>query len=211
MIARILPAVVTLAALGATAHADQDEASLEVHPTGGIARLGEDDTDQVVTVPVAGLDVAATYGVRDWLALGAEVGFARTGAGRFNDVPISIGGIPAGTATIDRRANLVRASFGATLRLGVRIIPVVFVGIGPTVRIRPDGADTSTGGVPDHHAAATSIDITAMARLGLDWRINRRWIAGLWAGGSIAVPIGAPSYQAAEAGLRIQYAWYPLF
>ncbi len=79
------------------------------------------------------------------------------------------------------------------------------------MRIRPDGADVSTGIVPDHHAAATSIDLTATARLGLDWRINRRWIVGAWFGGAVALPIGAPSYQAAEGGLRIEHAWYPLW
>lgn len=204
--------VVATAVLAPTsARADEDEATVELHLFGGVARVGEERTSQVATVPEAGVAGRFTYGLRDWLALDGELAAAQLGAARFDAVPVTLGGVPGATGPIDRSARTARAAVGATLRLGVRLVPTLGVAIGSQLRMRDGATYLPTGNIPDDHAASTTIDLIASARIGLDYRINRRWLAGLWAGATVAVPFGAPSYQAAEGGVRVEYAWYPLW
>ena len=77
--------------------------------------------------------------------------------------------------------------------------------------MRPGATFEPTGDVPDDHGAAMSVDLTATARLGFDYRINRRWIAGLTVGATQAIPFGGPSFQSVEGQLEVAYYWYPLW
>jgi hypothetical protein len=207
-----LAATVALSAIpSARARADADEASLEVHPTAGVAKLGEDGTTQKATAPLAGVRGAVTYGVRDWLALGVELGYAQTGSAHFDSVPVMIGGISQAPGPLERSARVADGIVGATVRLGVRVVPTLSVGVGGALRVRPGATYAPAMVVPDDHAASTTIDLVVRAQLGLDYRIDRRWLAGAWAGATAAVPFGAPSYQSVEGGIRVEYAWYPLF
>lgn len=205
-------ALCALGVLASTrARADEDEASIEVHPFGGLARVGEERTSAVVAVPEAGVVGRFTYGLRDWLSLDGELAGAQLAAARFDAVPVTLGGVPGATGPIERSARVAHAAVGATLRLGVRFVPTLGVAIGPQLRMRDGATYLPTGNIPDDHAASTSIDLIASARAGLDYRINSRWLVGVWAGATIAIPFGAPSYQSAEGGLRIEYAFYPLW
>jgi len=208
--ARSIIVVAALIATTAAARADEDEMSVEAHVIAGAARVGEEGTHQVASVPVAGVTGELNYGIRDWLALGGELAYAQTGAAHFDMVPVVLRGVPEPAAGLDRSARLARAIVGGTLRLGVRVVPTIFVGAGAALRMRPGATYTPTGDVPDDHAASTTIDLVIASRVGLDYRINRRWLVGLWAGAIAAVPFGAPSFQSAEGGLRVEYAWYPM-
>lgn len=203
-------AATALTLVAGLAHADQQEASVHVEATSGFARVGEERTSAIDTVPLAGANARLTYGVRDALSLDAELGFAHQGTGHFDGAKVTFAGTPGADGPVERSAQLVRLLVGGTLRLGVRWVPTVSVGVGPQVRLRGDGMYLPTGNVPDDHAAGVAVDLLATARVGLDVRVNRHWLAGAWVGGAYAVPLGGPSFQSAEGGLRVEYNWYPL-
>jgi len=199
--------VLVLAAVCAasTAHADRYEASIDVHPLGGLAAVADAGTS--ATVPYGGLAGRLTYGLRHWLALDGELAFAQLATARYDDVMLSIDGGRPMPGSLERRARFGRASVGTTLRLGVAVIPTLYVGFGAQGRWRDDGRMGRY--VPDGYDRALSLDLTATARAGLDLRLDRRWIVGVAVGATHAFPIGAPGLDVVEGTASLSYYWYP--
>jgi len=192
----------------APARADDDETTIDVHLAGGFARLGEDGTDETTTVPAGGLLGRLTYGLSDRLALDAELSFAQTGAARFDDVTVNVAGGTPMTGALERSTRTGRAMLGASLRLGVRVIPVLEADVGVQARWRGAATFAPLGAVPDGYGEDLSMDLVVGGRVGLDYRFNEHWIAGVRAGGVHAVTLGAPSFDAGELSMSLTYAWY---
>lgn len=208
--ARVSGAIVTavLVMSASRARADRDEASLHVQPTGGVAWLGETDADARARVPWAGLSGRFTYGLRNWLAIECELGGAAFGTGRFENVPIVIQGVGQGNHPIERTTRAAHLSGAATLRLGVAWIPTLALGVGGQLRWRGD-AHTDMALVPDNGSGGLGADGIVFVRVGLDRRINRRWIAGVALGASHA--LAKPAIDSMEATVSVAYYWYPLW
>jgi len=173
-----------------------------------MARLGEDGTDQTATVPTGGLLARLTYGLSDMLSLDGELAFAQTGTARFDDVTVNVAGGTPMIGALDRSTRTGRAMLGASLRLGVRVIPVVEADLGVQARWRGAATFAPLGAVPDGYGEDVVVDLVVGGRIGLDYRFNEHWIGGVRAGGVHAVTLGAPSFDAGELSMSLTYAWY---
>jgi hypothetical protein len=191
-----------------SAHADAKEASLHVHAVGGAARLGEDDADAPATVALAGVAARFTYAFSHHLAWEATTAFETGTAAQYDDYPN-----PDGTGfigTLTRTTRLARLELGDTARLGVRYIPTIHLGVGVVTRFRGAASFTLQGGTDDDALPSDiKLDLVAVGGLGFDYRINRRWIAGISAEARHAVPLGGPSFDSVEGFLHLAYYWYP--
>lgn len=206
---RFAAAILALVAGADVAHADRYEASIHLQPSVGIATVGEPGASQRATVPALGLAARGTYGLRHWLAVEGELGFAGLGAARFADVPITIDGGSPDTATLERTTRTGRVTVAATLRLGVAWIPTISAGVGGQVRLRTDATIEGTGIVPDGREGGSAFEPLAFARVGIDRRINRRLIVGISAGASRA--FSAPAIDSFDLSLSVARYWYPLW
>jgi hypothetical protein len=200
-------AVVAVIGAGHRAAADKQETSVDVHFDAGVVRLGEDGTDEIAIVPVVGIAGRGTYGMSDALQLELEVGAAQSMPARFDEVTVSLGGGMM-TGPLERVTRSARLELGASLRLGVEFIPIVYAGIGGQLRSRADATFVSLAVVPESHGAELAVDLVGTVQVGFDYRINRRWIAGVRAGAVQAVPLGAPAFTAVEGSAMVAYYWY---
>lgn len=211
--------LVSLVAMSGVARADRYEAVVGVRAVGVLARIGDDSTTGPITTtaPGGGLAVRFAWGVRNYLDLGGEVtGVALTQASYENaSRPISN---TANAGTLTRTTRLAHAQVGATFRFGVRWVPLVGVGVGAGVRHRstatlrvvtPSGSSADL--VPDDGESTTTVDLVASARVGLDYRANRRLTVGLALGATECLGASVPDLQLLEAGLHLSYTWYPLW
>ena len=202
--------VAVLASLVAdrAAYADAKEASLHAHVIGGVARLGEDDAATPATVALVGVGARFTYAFSHHLAWEAAMAVETATAASYADHPN-----PAGTGfrgTLSRTTRLARLELGATARLGVRYIPTIHLGVGVATRFR-GAASFRFQGTTDDDAfpAELALDLVAVAGVGFDYRISRRWIAGVSAEGRHAVPLGGPSFDSVEGFVHVAAYWYP--
>lgn len=200
-----------LAVIGARrANADRYEASLQIQPYGGLARVAEDGTAQRATVPRGGLAGRMTYGLRDWLAVELELGADSMAAAHFEGVPVGVGGGAAAPKDVERTTRTARLTGAATLRLGVAWIPTLTAGLGGQARWRGDSVLTAPGEfVLDGHDGGLSTDLVVFARAGLDRRLSARWVVGLSVGASRALM--SPAIDAVDLGLSVGSYWYPLW
>lgn len=208
--------------LGSTAPvaADRYEATVEVRPRAGLARAAESTSDgtATTTAPGGGVDVAVGYGLRNGLDVGILVGATALAAAIYDDVTLAVGGNPR-RGTLTRTTRAAQLQVGGTLRLGVGLVPSVSVFVGPALRQRgaatfrvpanPAQPDGPTVVVPlDIDESGTTLELAATARLGLDYRLTRRWSLG--AAASVVQHVGsAPLLTRLEAGLTLAYRWYP--
>jgi hypothetical protein len=203
----VLAVVVALGSAARLARADRYEASIHVQPTGGLAWVGDRGASEPVAVPSAGLSVRATYGLRNWLAIEAELGGAALGTAEFTDVPVTIGGGQPAVVDIERTTRTGHLTAAATLRLGVAWIPTVTVGLGGLARWQGDGTVVGGGIQVDGREAGLSADGIGFARVGLDHRINRRLVVGVGVGASRT--LRSPAIASIEGTVGLAYYWYP--
>jgi len=213
---RPLAACVALAALWptATARADRFEATIAVRPTGGIARVAEAGTDARVTVPSAGLAGGLSWGVRNWLDLGGELGASALGEATYDRAMLLVDDSPM-AGPLKRMTRIAQLRGVATLRLGVAWVPTVQLAIGAGARrrssalLRGQSAQGETSYVPDGQEAAVTLDLVTAVRVGLEHRLTPSWTVGLSVGASQAFGVGAPDLQLADASFTLARAWYP--
>ena len=201
-------AVVLLLVVASPALADKYEASMDVHPVGGLATVHE-AAAEAVTVPFGGLAARFGYGLEHWLEIDAEVAFAQLARAHYENVQVTVDRGPEMPADIDRMTRVGRASIGALFRFGVELIPTVYIGAGMQGRWRDAAMLSSTAFVPDGYDTDLSLDLTVTARVGLDYRPHRRWVLGASVGVTHAFAIGAPGLDALEGTLAASYYWYP--
>lgn len=224
-IAGAIAHVIVVGALASTtsASADRYEATFEVRPRAGLAKLVEpaaNGADASATTTSAGLDLAGAWGVRNALDVGVQLGGSWLARAEHDGAFPVQGNAVQGTLTRTSREAHVLGT--ATLRVGVGIVGSFTVGLGPGIRSRsasmlsvpadpdaPDGPRTTV--VPDDAAGGTTFDVVAMARAGVDVRINRRWSLGAAVTAMHHQGLGAPSLQHLEGGITLAYRWYPLW
>lgn len=189
------------------ARADQYEASVAIQPQGGLAWVREDGAGSAAQVFGGGAAVRVGYGMRDWLAIDAELGGIALGAATFEDVPVSIGGAPSRPETITRTTRGARVLAGASLRLGVAWVPTFSVGVGAQLRMRGDATVTSTDLVPVGREGEIAFDPLVAVRAGLDRRLNARWIVGVSIGAGRA--FAGPAIDTVDVNIAVSRYWYP--
>lgn len=207
--------------LGRLAVADRYEATVVVRPSATLGRIAEDvgGSDQSATaasVYGGGLDVGVSYGVRNWLDVGVEVGGAGFGEASYGAATVMVAG-SARTGRLERTSRATHLRVGGTLRGGVAWVPVLYMGIGlagqqqTAATFMPSdqrGGDTLA---PDDMDEGVSLDGVVAVRGGLEHRMNRHWTLGAHAGVSHSLGIGAPPLDTFSAGISVAYTWYPLF
>lgn len=202
-----------LAAPG-TAYADRHEVTLAIRPTLGSARIRDAGTDQLAEVRSRGMAASATLGVRDWLDVGAELV-----AGYFDEASYEMAVLPVSTAALagrlKRTSNTAQLRGVATLRLGVRWVPFVQLGLGLGARYRTTAqlcAPTTQGRrwlIPDGQREEVSLDLVTGLRAGLERRLTVHWTAGV--SGAVAHSFGVfrPDFQTSDVAISLSYSWYP--
>ena len=205
---------IALAVGGASARADRYETTITVRPTAVVARVGEVGVDQPAQTRGGGASGGLSVGVRNWLDLGGEVAVTALAPSRYASAVVPVGGNPQ-QGELTRTSRMAQLRAVATLRFGVGWVPTIQLGLGAGARQRtaarleamtPQGTSTFT---PDDGGAAIAFDLVAAARVGLDYRITRRWTIGVSIGGTECLGLGAPDLQLADATLAVAYTWYP--
>lgn len=201
--------VLVAAAAPTAAHADRREASLHAQLVGGVLSTGDVDATGSARAALGGLAVRASYANRDSFQYDLALSLFGHGEAAFAARTFMPEGRPPVTGPYRVGGQLTRLDGGVTLRLGVRWIPTVRVGLGVQLR-RLGGAMVTAGPVtaearPDH----LQLDLVGTTALGLDHRINRRLIVGASAGGSLAAPLGGARGATAEVTVHAAYYWYP--
>jgi hypothetical protein len=204
---------------GGQARADRYEATLVVRPTGTLGRVAEDvggsaGSPVVASVYGGGLDVGLSYGLRNWLDVGLELGGAGFAQATYDPATVMISN-RRHTGQIERTTRDAQLRAGATLRLGVAWVPTFYVGVGVGGRQKTaatmarDDQGTAVGLTPDDMTAGMSFDVVAATRIGFERRLDARWTVGLSAGASHSIGLGAPSLDTLSAGVSIACSWYP--
>jgi hypothetical protein len=204
-----LAAAASLLAAPALARADEYEASIELQATGGFARVAEDRANEADLVPAAGVTARATYGLRNWLALEADLSVNAFGEAQYRDMQLRVGGGIPRPGDLARTSRAARLVAGPLFRAGVVWIPTAFLGAGVQGRWQGIAAFGDTRSMPDGYGNELAVDLVATARIGLDRRLGRRWIIGASAGVTHAFPLGGPALDVVEGGLSIAAFWYP--
>jgi hypothetical protein len=225
---RMARVAVVIAGLVSTAraHADRYEATLVIRPVGAVGRVtepvgvtrvagGGDRSPVVASVYGGGLDVGLSYGLRDWLDVGAELDATSFAHATYDAANVTISNNPF-MGHVERTTRAARLHLGATLRRGVAWVPSCYLGLGLGARQRtaatllvadPRAPDLT----PDDLTASLSLDLVTAVRVGLAHRLDRRWTVGADAGASHAIGIGAPPLDTFSLTISLAYTWYPAF
>ena len=205
IVGAIVGATMLLAARSNPAHADADEASLDVEAIGGVARLEDERAKKTASGPLIGVGGRFTFARSNLLQWEGRVAFATASATYPGLTNVDVGGVPR-NGNLARRTMLARLELGATLRFGVRFIPTVHLGLGAQARRRGTG---TLDGVAIGEGDGTSVDLIGVGAIGFDYRFGPRTVAGVSIGATYAVPLGGPAYQAIEGGVQVAHYWYP--
>lgn len=216
---------------GGVAHADRYEATLVVRPTASVGEVAEPVGDRagsggpratgrqdvVDSVSGGGLDVGLSFGLRNWLDVGGELGVAGFTRAAYDPASVTIEGEPA-MGHVERTTRAVQLRAGATLRLGTAWVPVLYLGLGVGTRRRtaatislPDHLGQRVELTPDHMAAGFTLDLVAAVRVGFEHRITRRWTVGIDASAGHTVGLGASTLDTLSGSISLGYTWYSLW
>lgn len=210
---RLAPVVLTIVlgtGIATPARADRREASLHAHLVGGVLGTGDVDGGRArELVGLAGLAVRAGYATRDTFQYDVALAFLRSGAAAFPSHRFTPAGAPPAIGPYSFATTISRVDAGVTFRLGVRWIPTARLAAG--LQLRRAGAVTvdAVPVIADARAPRLDLDLIGTASIGLDHRLDRRWIVGVAAGGSLAVPLGGTTTHTAEITLHAACYWYP--
>jgi hypothetical protein len=192
------------------AHADVDEAALDVQVLGGAARLDDADVlrgDGVARLPVGGLAARMSYGARRHVAIDAGLVLLRTGVASYEEVIVDSEEVQL-DGSFARATTLARLEVGPTLRLGVRFVPTLHVGVGAQARVGGTGL-LQTHGVQLATQRNVELDLVASAAVGFDLRLGRHWLAGVSVGGAHGLPLTGGAFDSVEGGVHLAWYWYP--
>jgi hypothetical protein len=205
------------AALGWTsprpAHADRYEATLAIRPTKGSAVISERGTDERVEVRSRGVAASATFGVRNWLDLGAEIVASNFGEASYQWATVPISADPL-SGPLRRTTNIRQLRGVATLRLGVFWVPFVQLALGVGARFRAPALlyiPTAQGErwvISDDDREVT-LDLVTGARAGLERRLTVHWTAGISAAVAHSFGVFRPDLRTSDVMLSLSYSWYP--
>lgn len=202
--AAIITLVAALAA-PATAAADADETSVHLELGGGLATVGDPAGGTTETTPTAGGAARFTLARVDWLAYEVTGYGLATGTARHTDLMFE--GLDA---EIERRVTALGVEGGASLRLGVRWIPIVAVAIGPQVRLYPrvPALEPETAAVLGSYDGESVLDLAARVSVGIDHRLSARWVAGVRLDARQTLGLGDGALTSVGATVHVAYYWY---
>ena len=206
---------VTLAVVAASsvAHADQYEATILLRPLRAQAQIDEVGAATPLDTQGGGGAVRASWGLRNWLDASVEVGAAGFERNYFGMATLPIRG-RLQTGFLDRATRVTYLQPGATLRLGTKWIPTLYVGLGVGGRYQTaahfhvDVRGTVEHFTPDDMGLGVKLDLVGSVRLGFEHRFDRHWTAGVSAGASHFVGVGMPDLQLMDASVGVAYSWY---
>jgi hypothetical protein len=203
----IAPALAACAVLtigSGSARADAEEVSLHLEAAGGLALVGDRMApEQAASAALGGLGLRGTYATHDWFAFDLAAAYLQTGTVEYRMVESG-----SGSAGLLREFRLLQVEGGASLRLGVRVIPILGLALGYQHRTARHGRLVRDNIGLDSVEDAVHHDVLATARAGLDWRLNRHWIVGAAGRATQAINAG-PEFGAIELLLHASYYWYP--
>jgi hypothetical protein len=209
--------LLTAAAIAApsVAMADRYEATITVRPLAGSATVREDGAPSSASVTALGLAGGLSWGLRNWLDVGADLAAINLPEATFAGATAPISGTPH-TGDVTRASRLALLRLGATLRLGVGWVPTLHASLGPVLRTRTDAvmvrdASGPLGIIPDNGHGGASFDVAATLRAGFEHRLTRRWSVGVDLGVTHLLGLGAPSVDVIEGAVSVGYTWYPLW
>jgi hypothetical protein len=198
-----------LALWGGPAQADRYEARWSARPLGGAALMQEGGADPALA-PVAGASIAMAYGVSHQLDLGVEV-VSMLLAPTFDGAILYDGYVARGD--FERRTSSVLALAGPTWRFGAadRWTPILGVSAGGGIRYRSNGVFTKIRLMPPGKEPVQTDDFAALARVGLERRINRRLTFGAYFSTLGTWSQDAPTFAVASFSVGLSYVHYPQF
>lgn len=208
------PWIAAAALAPAGAAADRREASVHAQLVGGVATLADAASSSRGHAPLGGVAVRASYATHNVFQYDASLALLATAGAELESGRFTRPGYPAFTAPYSIATQLARLDGGVTLRLGVEWIPTIRLAGGfQTRRSGPPQVDTG-GGVVSAVAdtgrdSDLSIDLVGSVAVGLDHRIDRRFIVGVAVGGSLAVPLGGEAFRTVEITGHAAYYFYP--
>jgi len=213
---RTASAVVLGVLLGAagphkTAHADQFEAQWSARPLVGAALLEEEGSASTERAMTGGLSLGLSYGFSNELDLGVELTTLAAQTATFPNTTVAVGGGGLMQGPMTRQAGTALLLLGPTWRFGVSWVPVITLAAGGGVRFRSAGTFTEDGIAPGEKAATAALDLAATARVGIEHRMNRRLVVGVYASGLVAWGPSAPMLPAAMLSVGLSYVHYPLW
>ena len=198
--------IAALAALLTTmpsqARGDAEEASVHGLGIAGVARVGDPLSDKTATVPFGGVGARFTYATSDWFAYEAELGVCQGGTASYAGVEFD-----GDVGDLERKFRLYRASVGATVRLGARFIPTLHLGAGVQGRQFISGYLFENGAPVNDVPTEQALDLVVTAKLGFDYRISSRLVAGL--GVEATHGFGESAFDVIGGAMHVAYYWYP--
>jgi hypothetical protein len=205
----LLACLTCTAALPGLAHADAEEASLFMHAVSGAGTLGDPAAPGTRTLPLAGAALRFTYATHDVFAYEAELAWSRTaGVAVFEDVMFE-----GFTGDLERVSYLGRLQAGVRLRLGARYIPTLHLGAGVLAHAAMQSRFLIPNGpgavVVEGPGLALRWAPMASAGLGVDYRIDSHWVAGISVSALSTLVPGDDGLRSIEGGLHVSYFWYP--
>ena len=160
-----------------------------------------------------GLEGGLSYGLRNWLDASVELGAVGFTHATYEPATVAISNNQF-MGRVERATRIAQFRVGATVRLGVAWVPVLYLGVGLGARDRTAATLVQDGRhplavTPDGMAAGLSLDVVTAARVGLEHRIGPRRTVGVDASASHALGIGTSSFEMVSVNLSLAYSWYP--
>ena len=188
-----------------SARADRSEAQWSARSFGGMADMAEEGSPRKLT-PAGGVAVGMSYGISNRLDIGAEFVALATMKTTFDGTAVVDGGLPY-HAPLTRQSVSTLLLLGPTLRLGVSWVPVFTLAAGGGERFRSAG--TFTNGVTlDDKRASKAFEMAALARVGIERRIQRRLTVGLYGQGLASWSPSAALLPVVSLSLGFSYVNY---
>jgi hypothetical protein len=206
-------AVVLGVLLGAgVAHADHFEAQWSARPLVGETLLKEGGSSSTQRAMTGGLSLGLSYGLSNGLDLGVELVTLMAQRVRFSNTMVQLDGGSFVQGRMTRQMGTALLLLGPTWRFGVSWIPVITLAAGGGARYRSAGAFTGQelDLAPGEKAQTAVLDLAATARVGLEHRINRRLVVGVYASGIASWSPSAPMLPVAMLSVGASYVHYPL-
>ncbi len=172
---------------------------LSIH--GAVLVGGTDAQEGPRPLPSAGLSGRLTYATSDWFAYELNL--------EFEHVTTAAVMQPAPDTTWERRIFWLRGEAGISARLGAVWIPTLYMGVGVQARFAGQTHETIdgyTGLGPGREASWIPVGSVGV---GLDYRLDQHWVAGVSLRGRHGAPWESDVYRAGTATVHLGYYWYP--
>jgi hypothetical protein len=206
-----LGVLAALLGLAGSAVADRDEAQWSLRPLFGVTRVREDGAPGSQREYIGGASLGLAYGLTDHIDLSADLVTFGATSSTFVDTTFSLEHGEFVDGTFTRRSGGSLLLLGPTFRLGVVWVPVATIAVGLGTRYRSSGELVESMIYPPSRAEGLALDVGALARVGLERRINRRVTVGAYAAAFASRGPSVPTLPAACVSIGASWTTYPLW